>query len=277
MVSIQWEFSLNHLAIVSLISNVIGTGTCIYFGLAYRHPLIQPSWTNIKDMLGFGKYSLGTNFGALTVRNMDSWMLGKMVSTESVAQYNPAIRISNLVEIPTLTIANLVFPKMAQSFSGTDYKASGELYERSVGVLLGIMIPISIFMFIFSDWIVLIVAGKNYLDSGFLLKITAFYVLFIPFGRQFGVLLDAVRRPKVNFYFVIGTAILNVVISYIFIARWGIVGAAFGTLLTYVIRFIFQQVILYHVFGIFTSQIFPNVLRFYTDVFAMIRTTRGSK
>lgn len=277
MASIKLEFSLNSLAIVSLVGNVIGTGTCIYFGFTYRHPLKKPTWTSVRYMLGFGKYSLGTNFGALTVRNMDSWMLGKMLSTESVAQYNPAIRISNLVEIPTLTIANLVFPKMAQSYDGSDYKASSELYERSLGVLLGIMIPIAFFMFFFSDWIVLIVAGKNYMESGYLLKITAFYVLFIPFGRQFGVLLDAVRKPKVNFYFVIGTAILNVVISYLFIARWGIAGAAFGTLITYVIRFIFQQVILYKVFGIFTSRIFPNVLRFYSDVFAMIRPTRSSK
>lgn len=268
----NWELSLYALAIANLAGNLTGAIVCIVFGWRFRHGFKSPPLNEIKKMLRFGRFSFGTNLSSLAIRNMDSWMIGKMVSTESVALYNPAIRISNLVEIPTLTVANLVFPKMAQGFNETNHTYASQLYERSVGLLLAIMIPISLTMFFFSDSIVLIVAGKNYLESGYLLKITAFYTLFIPFGRQFGILLDAVRKPEINFYFILGTAIINIVINYFFILEWGITGAAFGSLVTYLIRFVFQQVILYSMFGIITSHIFPNVLGFYLKGFTFIKS-----
>jgi len=155
---------------------------------------------------------------------------------------------------------------MAQFYRSNEQTQSTQLYERSVSLLLAFMIPLSIIMFLFSDQIVYIIAGKNYIESGYLLKITAFYTLFIPFGRQFGILLDATRKPKINFYVVLGTAIIGSIITLVFIKNWGITGAAYGTLLTYLVRFLFQQWWLYSYFGINTLTVFraiPNVYRWF--------------
>ncbi|MBL7872728.1 MAG: flippase [Cyclobacteriaceae bacterium] len=266
------EISLLSLAWVSLVGNIIGATISMIWGWQWKHVFKKMPMRNIMDMVKFGRFSFGTNLASLSIRNMDSWMLGKMLSTESVALYNPAIRISNLVEIPTLTVANLVFPKMAQGFGGSDHSYASELYERSVGLLLAIMIPVSISMFLFSDWIVWIVAGKNYAESGYLLQITAFYTLFIPFGRQFGVLLDAVRKPEINFYFILGTAILNIVITYYFIMQWGIAGAAYGTLITYFMRFVVQQIVLNKLLGISTLRVFNCSIDFYGKGFALLKS-----
>lgn len=265
------QINLFSLAIVSLIGNSIGAMVCISTGWQSRHILKKPTWKDSLEMMSFGKYSFGTNLASLSIRNMDSWMLGKLLSTESVALYNPAIRVSNLVEIPTLTVANLVFPKMSEGFGSGDTNYASQLYERSVGLLMALMIPLAIFMFVFSDWIVLIVAGKNYQGAGSLLQITAFYTLFIPFGRQFGILLDAVRRPKINFYFVLGTAVLNVCLNYFFILQWGIKGAAYGTLVTYLLRFASQQLLLFKLFQISTSRILINSILIYVAGFNAIK------
>jgi lipopolysaccharide exporter len=267
----SWGVDIYSLAIINLFGNLSATILCIILGWEHRHQVKHPGIKNLKDMLRFARYSFGTNLAALSIRNMDSLMLGRMVSTESVALYNPAIRVANLVEIPTLTVANLIFPKMAQGYKVDDHAYTNQLYERSIGLLLAIMIPISVIMFLFSDFIVLIVAGKNYIEAGDLLKITAFYTLFIPFGRQFGILLDAVRKPEINFYFILGTAFLNIVINYFFILKWGIVGAAYGSLVTYIIRFIFQQIILNSIFGIRTSNIIPSVLDSYFKIFSALK------
>ncbi|HNU40972.1 MAG TPA: flippase [Cyclobacteriaceae bacterium] len=264
------ELTLIKLVYSVLAGNIIGLIFMMYFGWKHRHQYLLPKINELQSMLSFGKFSLGTNIASLSIRNMDSWMLGKMLSTVSVASYNPAIRVSNLVEIPTLTIANLVFPKMAQYYRSNDHTQSNQLYERSVSLLLSFMLPLSIIMFLWSDQIVYLIAGKNYIDSGYLLKITACYTLFIPFGRQFGILLDSARKPHVNFYVVLTTAIVGSLITFVFIKNWGITGAAFGTLTTYFLRFVFQQWWLYTYFGVSTGAVFRAVPGVYIGIFKYI-------
>jgi len=263
---------LDSLAWVNLVGSIMAAVACTFFGWMYRHKITTQIAVHVKSMYGFGKYSFGTNLGSLLMRNMDSWMLGKMISTAAVASYNPAIRVSNLVEIPTLTVANLVFPKMAQNFKNDDHSYSTKLYEQSVGILLAIMIPLAILMFIFSDWIVLIIAGENYLESGFFLKITALYTFFIPFARQFGIFLDAVRRPHLNFYFTISTVLLSFALNFLCIQNYGVVGAAYGTLATYFVRFIFQQFLLNQLFSISTFRIIKDIPAMYVVTFNKAKT-----
>lgn len=267
LVIVKVDIHLPFLAFISLVANFMGLLVCMKFGWQYRHKLVKPSIENLKRIAGFGQFSFGTNLASLTIRNMDSWMLGKMLSAVSVAAYNPAIRIANLVEIPTLTVANLVFTKMAQNYQVDDHVYSSQLYERSVGFLLALMIPLAVILFIFSNEIVVLIAGSKYLESGYLLKITAFYTIFIPFGRQFGILLDSIRRPSLNFYFIIASAIINIVLMYFFINQWGIKGAAFATLLTYLIRFVSQQVLLNRMLGISTISVFRKVPAYYAESF----------
>ncbi len=266
----DFDLQLTMLANISLLGVLLGALVSWYFGSFYRHSFVKLSWVSVKQMIGFGKYSLGTNLGSLIMRNIDSWMLGKMISTESVAIYNPAIRISNLVEIPTLTIANLVFPKMAENFGKHGKDINARLYEKSVALLLGLMIPGAMFVFFFSDWIVLVIAGSKYVESGYILKITAFYMIFIPFMRQFGILLDASRRPEINFLFIIGTTLMNLVTMYLFIEAFGIVGAAFATLITYTFRFVAQQIILKGMFEISLVNIFRLIIKYYIRIWALI-------
>jgi len=260
------RIDLASITVSILAANVVGLAAMIFFGWRYRHKFLKIDKQEVKRMLRFGKYSVGTNAASLSIRNMDSWMLGKMLSTEAVAAYNPAIRISNLVEIPTLTVANLVFPKMAQNFKQNDQVQAYQLYEQSVSLLLAFMLPVCLVMFVFSDWIVYLVAGSQYIESGYLLKITAFYTLFVPFGRQFGILLDAVRRPKFNFYFVVGTALVGTIITWLLILTWGVTGAAYGVLLTYCIRFLAQQWWLYSNLNISTLLIFKAVPVWYLSL-----------
>jgi lipopolysaccharide exporter len=63
------------------------------------------NWGTVKELYHFGKFTFGTNISSMFVKSTDSWMIGRLVSTAAVAIYNPAIRIANLVEVPTLTIA----------------------------------------------------------------------------------------------------------------------------------------------------------------------------
>src|SRR5690606_13766881 len=106
------------------------------------------------------------------------------------------------------------------------------------------LIPAVIFLYFFSDWAIHFIASEKYEDSIPLLKITLLYCIFIPYGRQFGTILDSIGKTRVNFLVVLLMACINIVLNYSFINRFGVMGAAYATLCSSVIGFIIAQTIL---------------------------------
>ncbi|MEZ4847758.1 MAG: hypothetical protein R3B93_03850 [Bacteroidia bacterium] len=58
-----------------------------------------------------------------------------------MAIYGTAIKITNLVEVPTQSIAAIVFPQSARRIENEGRESVKRLYEKSVGVILALIIP----------------------------------------------------------------------------------------------------------------------------------------
>lgn len=236
--------------IIGAIAGVIGTYVT---GKKYLKFSKKLDWDWVHKMFNYGKYVFGTNLSTMLYKNTDKWMLGAILagatSGISVAIYDVCIRINNLLEVPTQSIAQVVFPQGAKTAATGSKKEIKDLYERAVGGILALVIPASIFVLLFPSMILRIIAGAEYMDAVNLLIITVFYALIFPFNNQFGTILDSVGKPKINFYFVVCSATLNVILNYFFISKYGLIGAAYATLISYGITFVVDQIILYRMFG----------------------------
>lgn len=197
-----------------------------------------------KKLFGYGKYTLGTNLSGMVLRNVDTWMLGIYISPVAVAVYNVAIRIANLFEVPTMAMASMLFPQAVKKAQSEGEGALKELYEKSVTVILIFVIPFSLGVILFSDQIIWLMAGEDYQEASDILKITMLYGIIIPFNKQMGVLLDAIGKAKLNMFFVIRNAIINVILNAWFIPHYGVIGAAYATLLSFVIIMVINSIYL---------------------------------
>ncbi len=225
----------------------------------------------LSDLFHFGKFTFGTNISSMFVKNTDSWMIGRLLSTASVAVYNPALRISNIVEVPTLAVASLVFPQVAQKMKDHGNEGVRDVYVKSVSLILALMLPMVLPLYIFSDFIILTIFGADYMEAAPILRVTIFYSLIIPFNRQFGTVMDALKKPKINFYLLVMVAALNVIFNYIFLKQFGVIGSAYGTLLSYCVVFILNQIILHRMFDINTLKVLTNVFAWYKIGWSALR------
>ena len=80
-------------------------------------------------------------------------------------------------------------------------------------------------------------------------------------------------KPKINFRFVILGAAMNIVTNYtfIFVLQYGLIGAAYGTLLTYGIMFVLNQWVLYKELKVNVLNVFPNIISTYIEGFNMAK------
>ncbi|MEO1051429.1 MAG: flippase [Bacteroidota bacterium] len=216
-------------------------------------------------LVGFGKFTVGTNLTSVLFTNIDAWMLGSLISTKAVASYNPAVKVLTLIEVPVGSLMTVSYPQMTRKIKEQGASAARQIYEKSVSFIIALMIPLTILVIIFSDLIVTLIAGNEYQEAGPILQITALFGLFIPFNRQFGVVMNALGKAHINLRFVLANLVVSVVANYFFISAYGVIGAALGTLTTYFLSFVYGQLFLFFHLKIKTSNILIDIFKFYRN------------
>ncbi len=266
------EFRLVQLAGIQAVGALVGSMVAIWMCRNYLHfsPRLDLEW--FRWLFHYGKYVIGTSLSSMLSKSMDQLMLGAMISPIATAIYGTAIKIANLVEVPTQSMAAIVFPKSAQRFEAEGTQAAKVLYEKSVGVLLALIVPGVLFVMLFPEFVIQVVAGDQYMEAVPLLRIVMLYGLFVPFSRQFGTMLDAMGKPGVNFVLVMLGALTNGILNYVLIKQIGIMGAAYATLVTFVIFFVINQIILYREVGVQLWNVFVYTHKVYFTGFMLLRS-----
>ncbi|MBC8053230.1 MAG: flippase [Sphingobacteriaceae bacterium] len=237
--------SLVELAYVQIVSMCLAATASWFFVKKFFTFKLVFNWEWVKKIFHYGKFSFGTSLSAQLSGTIDQWMLAGMLNTAASASFNTAIRITNLINIPTDTVAVIVFPQSAKRMHEEGKDAIKYLYEKSVGTILALLIPSVLFIYLFDEFIVTLIAGGKYADSVPILNVVLLYSLLIPFGRQFGTILDSIGKTNLTFWIVLITASTNLCLNFIFIKNFGVIGAAYATLIANVIGFAISQVILH--------------------------------
>lgn len=164
----------------------------------------------------------------------DIIMIKELLNVEGVGVYAAATRLSVAWYFIPSIIASSLFPALINA-----KKVSESLYYARFTKLLTLMIwmgiAIAIPMTFLSDWLIMILYGEAYNGAGIILSIHIWAAVFV-FANS------AINQWYVNenlqFISMIFTgigAILNLVLNYLLIPIYGIVGSAIATIISYFI------------------------------------------
>ena len=261
------KITLFHLVCLQIITLTICVVTSYFYTRTYLSFSNKIDFLWLKKLFNYGKYAFGTSVSAILANTIDQMMLGALISANAAGAFNIAIRITNLVDIPTNALAAIVFPQSARRIEKEGVGAIKYLYEKSVGTLMAILVPGILFLYLFTDFVVDFIAGTKYPETVPLLHITLAYCLLVPYGRQVGTILDSIGKTKLNFYLVLFTAVINLLLNYPMINYWGILGAAYSSLVAGIIGFIAAQIILKKQFNVNIFNTFIYAFEFYPEFY----------
>ena len=171
--------------------------------------------------------------------------MGYFLGSSSLASFNAASRITNTADIPFVAISAVVYPKGSEKLKNEGLKSLKTFYEQSAGLVLSAVIPFALAVFLFSDSIILITAGKEFADAGWILKYLVLASLLKPFDRQSGVFLDMIGKPELNMYTVFISFIFTSFVYLLLISTFGTAGAVAGTIISLTGSIILTHIILY--------------------------------
>lgn len=222
--------------------------SAIYF--IYRNK--QFSLPNKKDIIAlykFGRYAAGTNLSSMLFHRVDILMIAYFMDPVAIAIYHLTMKVMGYAELPMQAISQFIYPRLVHGLHAKGKQHLPQMYSQSIVMLLIFIIPISLVLFIFHKTFILLLSSEEYLNAGELIIILSFAMLFKPWGRIFGLSLDALGKPQINFMMLIFSLVVNVTLNFLLIPSYGLLGGALATAISIASTVSIGQFILYRVQG----------------------------
>ena len=191
------------------------------------------SKTKMKELMHFGKFSLGTLIGTNLLKSADTFILGLTLGAESAALYSVPLKLTETFEILLRSIVSVALPKMSGFSVKEQNHEVKRVFQDYSGMLTFVYIPVMLFCFIFAEYLLAFLGGSEYVQMANVFRVFCFYGLLLPIDRFTGVTLDCINKPDYNFRKVLAMTLFNISFDIVVVyftndLRW----VAFGTILT---------------------------------------------
>lgn len=194
-------------------------------GLRWRRHWLAKVW-------GYGRHSLLSGLASIVMQRADVFLLGLYVSSAELAVYNVAARAVAFLDFPLHALGQVAFPRLSAAFHREGPAATARLYERSVGALLAVTLPLSVGVALLAPWMVRLLGGPDYLAAAPVLQLLAVGGMIKPWGRVFGITLDAIGRADLNLRMLVLSFVLNLGLNALLTPLLGITGTALAVVLS---------------------------------------------
>ena len=236
----EYAISIHEIALIHLSTNALGGFIAVIFGWSGIKNLSKFNTLWINKIYQFGRYTVGSVIGTNLLKSSDTFIIKYFLGSASLAVYSIANKVIEILEIPIRSFVATVLPKMAKSHANkAGSNVIADLYTKNVGLLSVALIPVLIGIFIFAEFVVVLIGGAEYQDAALILRIFVVYGFFLTVDRFTGITLDAINQPQHNFIKMIAMVTANVVLDLIAVytlgTLWSISVVTIITILTGVI------------------------------------------
>lgn len=214
--------------------------------LAHREVRAIPAESyspSVKERVGFIKEII--SFGMVTsvivalwfaVQYMDRIMMSYFnVPLSDIGIYSIAIGLANLIIIFPSSINSIFFPLISELFGMGKKEEMEKIIQTSIKWTVSFMLPIILVLIAFSDGLLRMFYGSAY-GAGWVVLVLFSIGIFIK--STFSICsstIAAMRRLDIEIIIAIASCATNAVLNLFLIPAWGMNGAAFASLLSFLV------------------------------------------
>lgn len=191
-----------------------------FFDISSAKNLLKDSWPLILSSIVI-----------LIYMRIDQIMIKAFMSDYEVGIYSAAVKLSEAIYFIPVIITASLFPAILNA-RNKSYKEYYERLQSLYSFMIWLAILISIPLTLTADTIVNILFGDEYAMSSSVLKYHIWSSVFIFLGISFQKYLLAENLTKLSMYRTVMGVISNIALNYYMIPIYGVMGAAYSTLIS---------------------------------------------
>lgn len=223
-------------ALVILCDSVILAAGLLYF-LHLRHKGLFLSWrfdVVLAKRLLKESWPLALSGLAVTVyMKIDQVMIKEMMNAEAVGLYAVAVRLSEVWYFLPAIILKSLFPAIISIRENHEEIYTVRLQQLH-DMLSSVAFIIAVLIFFFSKDIIVLLFGEQFLGADAILAVHIWAGILVFPGNVRAYLIVIENKQLVALVFRSIGAIINVILNYMLIPRFGAIGAAWATLASYI-------------------------------------------
>ena len=222
----QGKANLNTVIYANLLSSLITSLISLFAGWSHISKYLKKTISCSIELYHFGKYTVGTSISASMFRYSDTLIIHHFLPN-ALAIYNLGNRLMEVVEIPLRSFAATALPKLSSAYNHDRKNDVIKIMKGYVGMITILLIPVFIGSFIFADYAVAIIGGKQYVgtaagvEAANVLRLFMGFALIYPADRFFAITLDAIHQQRINFIKVLIMLAINIISDLVGVLLFG--------------------------------------------------------
>ena len=206
----------------------------------FKFPEIRPYYQKI---LNFSSYAFLGSFSNIIVLNVDVLMVTSLLGLSQTGIYTTAFYIGMIIEIPRRAISQISIPFISENIKNQnfnkieDYYRDISLHQTLIGVLFYLLVIINL------DQIFNLIPNSENFISGknvvYIIGLCKLIIMFFSFNSE---IISLSKHYRFTVVTIIILAIISIALNLFLIPIYGMIGAAFASLISILIFNIIKYV-----------------------------------
>lgn len=213
-------------------------------------------------------FPLAVSLSAVLIyHRIDQVMVGKMLTNIELGYYSVACKFVEIIMfIPTI-LAQTIVPVLVRIHK-QNFSAYRSKTQQFVNITVWMCIILSVLIALSSHWIILYTFGEQYLPATIALQVLVFKSVGDALSATAGNMIIIESKQKYAWIRSVTACFVCVGLNLVFIPRWGIVGTAIASILTYLYAGTFSNIFIPQYWFVLKSQLIALFLG-WKDVFKL--------
>lgn len=195
-----------------------------------------PSLGHARSLFDYSKYAFVSSIGGYFYSWMDVAIIGLFLTQSDVGVYEIAWRVTAVVMLFSNSIATTIFPQVSQWDAEDAIDRIESLLSEAIAPALFVAIPAFFGVLLFSEEILELVFGAEYTAGWLILIILMGEKVIQSIHAIFGRSLQGIDRPDLAAKATVISIAMNLILNVLLVLKYGIVGAAVATTLSFVLN-----------------------------------------
>jgi O-antigen/teichoic acid export membrane protein len=226
---------------VILLRVVASFVNCVILWRAIRRVLPDLAWRSPRaairrELLGFSAYSFLSRFASLSYAYADKLIIGALVGVTGLAYFTVASTLANRVLGMTFRLSGVLFPAASALAASGQVERLDRLYLKASRYVVYINAAALVLLAVFAEPILRYWMSLEFARNGALVLAVMALSQFVDSLTSLPSLVnDGMGHPRISGMFALARALLGLVVVWLGVAWFGIVGAAWGHLLASIV------------------------------------------
>jgi stage V sporulation protein B len=165
--------------------------------------------------------------------SLDLYMVKALLRDDRLTGiYNAALTLGYIPYYLFSALTLVILPSISRTTVQNNHAETTRVIVQSFRMMVLILIPLAVIMFVYPVPIIQFFFGNRYIDAAFPFQILSSGISFLALFYVMCFALNGAGMIKIPMYTALGGMILNGILNYFFVLRYGINGSAIATALT---------------------------------------------